>query len=639
MPIVTKSKRSTERDNITVKTQMGKPVRAGSKWWAASSKMARGEELIATAGFLKEQHNYRYRQASMFARLYSNVPLYGNIGSNWSKITPTQGLPIDRPTMNVVQSCVDTLVSRITQSRPRPVFLTDGGDSKARKLAKQMNNFIQGEFHQTGAYQLGPDILKDAAAFAGTGAIHIYPGADDKVKLERVLNTELLVDPNDSMYRKPRQLYRLKLIDRNVLAAEFPDSKTNIGNAEQAYVDSSSAEKSVSDLVLIVEGWHLPSGPESGDGLHMIACSTGVLYEEEWDKDEFPFVFLDYNPRLLGMWGQCLSEQLMGTQVEINKLLLTISKSINIVGVPRVFVENGSKVVKAHLNNEIGSIVTYTGTKPEYSVAPIVPQEMYAQLQRLVDYAYQQSGISALAAASQKPAGLDSGQAIREYDDLQSDRFAELNKRYDHMFIQLAYQIIDCAKEIAERTGSYQTVYPNKDGVKEIDLPAAEALDDPFVIQCFDASALPKDPAGRKQEIVDMMQAGLISPQEGRRLLDFPDLQQDQRLAMAAEERVLQYLDAIIEDGEYTPPDSFMDPQQAHTLAVQYYNLYVSNKLPEDRAEMLRTFAVQCQTLLAPPPVSAGMPLDPSGMAQVQPQAAPAPQPISPLVQNVPGAS
>ena len=384
-------------------------------------------------------------------------------------MTPTQGLPIDRPTMNVIQSCVDTLVSRITQSRPRPVFLTDGGDSKARKLAKQMNNFIQGEFHQSDAYKLGVEILKDAAAFAGTGCIHIYPGADNKVKLERVLNTELLVDPNDAMYRTPRQLYRLKLIDRNVLAAEFPDHKARVASAENAYIDSASAEKSVADLVMVVEGWHLPSGPGAKDGIHTIACSQGSLFEEPWDKDYFPFVMLDYNPRLLGMWGQSLSEQLMGTQVEINKLLMTISKSINLIGVPRVFVENGSKVVKAHLNNEIGSIITYSGTKPEYSVAPVLPQELYAQLQRLVDYAYQQSGISAMSAASQKPAGLNSGQAIREYDDIQSDRFAELNKRYDQMYVELAYKMIDCARDIALDTGSYQTVYPNKDGVKEID--------------------------------------------------------------------------------------------------------------------------------------------------------------------------
>jgi hypothetical protein len=38
------------------------------------------------------------------------------------------------------------------------------------------------------------------------------------------------------------------------------------------------------------------------------------------------------------------------------------------------------------------------------------------------------------------------------------------------LFVELAYQIVDCAMDIAKDTGKYQTVYPNKDGTKEINL-------------------------------------------------------------------------------------------------------------------------------------------------------------------------
>lgn len=239
---------------------------------------------------------------------------------------------------------------------------------------------------------------------------------------------------------------------------------------------------------------------------------------------------------------------------------MTISQAINLVGVPRVFVEDGSKVVKAHLNNQIGAIVTYRGTKPQYEVAPSMPADVYAQLQRLIDYAYQQSGISALAASSKKPAGLDSGAALREYDDIQSDRFATLNKRYDNLFIDLADLIVDKAADIASRDGKYQTVYPNRNGTKEIDLPAAKDLTkNPFIIQCFNASALPRDPAGRLQKVTEMIQAGMVTLSEGRRLLDYPDLEQNEKLANSGEERILQYLDEIVENGKYTPPDPFMD--------------------------------------------------------------------------------
>jgi hypothetical protein len=617
---------------VTVRTQSSKSMpNQGYQWWNAGTKKDLADQLLSTAGFLKEQQQYRYRQAGIYARLYGNMPLFNAFGSSMQKLTMGSNLPIDRPTMNVVQSCVDTLVSRITQSRPRPIFLTDNSDYKERNLAKQMNTFIQGELYQTRAYELGTTALRDASAI-GTGCLKIYENMDNRVAIDRVLEIELFVDPNDALYGFPRQMYQLKLVDRAVLMECFPKYRSIISDAEQAYPDDGGeSSRSVADQVMVVEGWRLPSSRKSNDGLHAIATTNGVIFDESWTKDKFPFVFLPYSPRLLGFWGQGLSEQLMGTQVEINKLLMTVSSAINLVGVPRVFVEDGSKVVKAQLNNQVGAIITYRGTKPVYEVAPCIPQEVYGQLQRLVEYAYQQSGISALAATSQKPAGLNSGEAIRNYDDLQSDRFAALSRRYDNLYVDLAYQIIDLAKDIADRDGKYQTVYPNKNGTKEIDLPKADLLDNKFVIQCFDASSLPRDPAGRLEKVTEMAQAGMISMQEARRLLDYPDLEQVDKLANAQEERILQVLDQIVEEGKYTPPDPFMDLQLAIQLTTQYYNLYVPAKLEEERAQLLRDFFSQLQALVqaATPPAAMG------GMGAA-PQALPQASAVSPLLPNAP---
>lgn len=630
MAKITKSERSN-RETVVVKTKQPKDKSPqGYSWWKANSKAELAQQVISTVGFLKEQQQNRHRQASVYARLYGNIPLGNSAGTSLNKLNPAQSLPVDRPTMNVVQSCVDTLTSRISQAKPRPLFLTDNGQYKERKLAKQLNGFIAGELYQTKAYELAETILRDAAIL-GTGCIKVLE-RDNKVALERVLNTELYVDHNDAFYGQPRSMYHLKLVDRSVLEQIMPEQRSKIAAAEQAYPDNSGdSQKTMSDQVMLVEAWHLPSSKDATDGRHVIACTSGVVLDEDYKDESFPFVFLNYSPRLVGFWAQGLSEQLMGTQVEINKLLVTISQSISLVGVPRVFVEDGSKVVKAHLNNNVGSIVTYRGTKPEYEVAPCVPAELYSQLQRLIDYAYQQSGISALAATSQKPAGLNSGEAIRNYDDLQSDRFAVLNKRFDTLFVDLAYKIIYKAKEISKREGKYQTVYPNKDGTKEIDLPAGcDLLENPFVIQCFEASSLPKEPAGRLQSITEMMQAGVIDAAEGRRLLGYPDLEQSDKLQSAAKERIFQQLDAIIDDSKFTPPDPYTDLAQAKTIVVQYYNLYAAAKLEESKLQMLRDWQQQVLDL-----EMAAMP-PPMPMAPGAPQAVPQAQPTSDLMAQVP---
>lgn len=621
---------SKPSSTITMSTSTRKATSQMSQWWNAKTG-DRANEMLTTAAFLKETQAYRQRQTAIYARLYGNMSLFNFIGSNISKMDQSQGLPTDRPTFNIVQSCVDTLVSRISQSRPAPVFLTDNGDYKERNLAKKLNNFILGEFYQTKTYDKAAQILRDALV-TGTGCLKIFESQDNKVALERVLCTELLIDPNEGIYGEPRQLYQIKLIDRAVLQQMFPKHKDSIKIAGKAFPDNSAdSSKTVSDQIMVVEGWHLPSGPNAHDGRHTIACNEGELFDEEYDKDKFPFVFMHFSSRMLGFWSQGIAEQLMGNQMEINSLLYTISRAIKLVGVPRVFIEEGSKVSKATNNNEVGVIIGYRGTKPIYEVAPCVPQELYAQLQRLIDYGYQQSGVSALQASSTKPAGLNSGEAIRSYDDISTDRFAALSRKYDNLFVDIAYQVIDLAKEIADRDGKYQTIYPNKNGTKQVDLPNCDLLENPFVIQCFNMSSLPRDPSGRLQKVTEMIQSGMITIREGRRMLDFPDIEQMERLANASEERIFKYLDQIIEDGIYNGPDPFMDLQLANDTVVQYYNLYSAAKLEEDKQQMLRDFFSQVQALktAAMPPVA-----PPSPMAGGQPAAAPQALPSSPLVPN-----
>lgn len=606
------------------------PKKIGSsqaQWWLNRDKEKLKNELVGTADYLKTNQSYRYRQASIYARLYGNMSLFSFIGSNMSKMDNLTGLPTDRPTFNIIQSATDTLVSRLSQSRPAPVFLTDNGDYKERNLAKKLNNFILGEFYQTKAYEKATLILRDAFV-EGTGCLKVYRTEDDKVGIDRVLLTELLIDPNEGIYGdgSPRQLYQIKLVDRAVLMAANPKFKQEIEISERATVDNSvDANRSVSDLVMVVEGWHLPSGKGAKDGRHTIACSGGVIYDEPYNKDKFPFVFLHYSPRLLGFWAQGLAEQLMGTQLEINSLLYTISRAIKLVGVPRVFVEASSKVNPAHFNSDVGTIVPYIGTKPEFEVAPCVPQELYAQLQRLIQYGFQQSGVSSMQASGEKPAGLNSGEAQRVYDDIASDRFAAMSRRYDNVFIDLAYLVTDTAKDICDETGQYSTVYPGKDGTKQIDLTKADVARDAFVIQCFNMSSLPRDPAGRMAKVTEMIQSGMITIKEGRRLLDYPDLEQVEKLANASQERIYQILDKIVEDGDYTPPDPFLDIQLATEITVQYYNLYIGAKLEEERAQMLRDFYTQLNDLK-----QAAAPQPQPGTPQANPQ----PLPQSPLVPN-----
>ncbi len=608
----------------------------GYRWWEEKNEAIRASQLCATFAYLKQGQSARLRQAAVCARLYSGQALFSFVGANMSLMDQYSPLAPNRPVYNAIKSITDTLVSRLTQNRPAPVFLTDNGDYKQRNLAKKLNSFILGEFFRTNLYAVSEYVLTDALGWAGTGCLKVFK-KDNKVAIERKLITNIFVDLQESAFGDPRRMYEVALYDREVLETLFPKAKKFIQTAEKATVDKSSvSSKTVSDLVMVVEGWSLPSGPDANDGLHTIACSSGELFSEPWEKDHFPFVFMHHHKRALGFWSMSIAEAQMGSQLELNGLLDTISKSIKLTGVPRVFYEMGSKVNKASFSNKIGILIPYQGTKPTVEVSNCVPAEMYAERDSIIARMYKAEGASELSATSEKPEGLDSGEAQRVYQDINSERFAALEKRWSNYYVDCAYLFMETVEEVIQEIGSYETVFVDrKKGRRDITLNNLKALDDTYVIQAYVESSLPKDPAGRLQKITEMIQSGMIDIQEGRRLLDFPDLGQIETLANAAEERIYMYLDDIVEKGKYEPPDQFMpimpingQASKAETIVVQYINLYSQCKLEDNKMQMLRDWFTEIQSLK-----QQAMPPQP---AQPVPQAAPMPQQQSPLVPNGP---
>lgn len=598
---------------IIVKTRAKSKVDEANrsyKWWLAQNDEELTAQLLSTTAYLKKTSQIRIRQASIYTRLLSGKPLY-NYLANVGTLDNSQQLPIGRPTANVCYSCTDTLVSRITQDRPKPIFLTDAGHYKERKISEQMNNFIVGEFFRTKTYELGAFAFRDACAI-GDGLIKVFP-QNKKVNLERRIATELLTDYNDAYYGNPRSLIDMKLVDRGTMLELFPEKTDMILKAMHGNVDNTPlSTDTISDQFIVSEGWRLPTNKESNDGRHSIVCSAGVIDDGAWTKSGFPFAKIGYNPNIVGWFSQSLCEILMPTQMEIYKMLIIASQSIELMGVPRVLIDEFSAILETAFNNNIGSIIKYKNVPPQFVNAESNPPEIYEWIKWLIENAYQMSGVSAMAAGNKLPAGLESGEAQRTYLDNQDTRFAALQRRYQNFYTDLSYLMIDCAADIAKEEGEYLTVYPNRDGTRELELPEAAILQDTYVIQCYEESSLPQDPAGRQAKLSEMLAAQEIDKEEFRTLSAFPDLQQSDALAKALRERILYSLDAIVEDGKkgYAPPDPFvLDPtDMASRLAVNYINKYIITDIEESKMQLLRDWWNHVQELkkmAMPPPVMA----------------------------------
>ena len=578
-------------------------------WWSDATEVH--AEVFDAVNSLEESQRYRHDLNLSNMRLYGNAHIQDLRAMGYSRVSKKR----ERVTLNVIQSMCDTVTSRITKNRPKATFLTSGGDFTMQSKAKLLDKFVRGQFYEAGIYDIAPKVFLDACVF-GTGIIKVYE-TDGKVKIERVFPNEVMVDDAEAIYGAPRQLFQTKYISRQVLLSAYPEFKAKILEASNGEERESWSEESLSDQVRCVEAWYLPSAKDAEDGRHVICIDTATLSDERWRRDYFPFVQIRWTERLLGYWGQGLAEQLTGVQVEINTLLQRIQHQMHLA-TPKVFIETGAKISKAHINNEAWGIIEYSGTPPQFFVPKTVSGEIFSHLDRLLSEAYAISGISQLSAQARKPAGLDSGVALREFSDIESERFVYVGQAYERMFLAVAHQLVDLAREISDRGDTYDVISHGDKTIERIKWSDINLDEDKYVMKVFPTSLLPMTPAAKLQSVQEMLQAGLLTLQEGRALLDYPDLESVNMLATAAQEDAMMLIDEMLNKGRYHPPEPFSNLPLTMKLIQSAYLRAKVDKAPEERLELLRRYLEDAMALLTAPPAQ-----EPLDMSNVTPMAGP----------------
>lgn len=567
-------------------------------YWYKAKKDETHLDVFAHLGYLNKNQSYRSMDNLRNARLYGNYEMAGLDAYTYSRVETSYNVS-HRVTLNVIQSMIDTVSSKITKNKPRPTFLTDGGDWTLQQRAKKLTKFIDGVFTGTEFYKQASRAFVDSCIF-GTGAIKIFR-EDNEIKAERVFIDELKVDDTEGFYGDIRNIHQVKYIHKDVLKSMFPDKIFKIEQAnhsENSYSHGYSGNINSKDMIMVIESWHLPSKKDAGDGRHTISISNCDLFDEEYSKMFLPFVFFRWTEKPVGFFGQGLAEQLQGVQMEINKILRTIQVSMHLVSVPKLLVEASSKIVTAHLNNKIGGIIKYAGTPPQYAPLGGIPRELFSHLDRLYQRAYEIAGVSQLSAQSQKPSGLDSGKALREFNDIESERFMSVGTRYEKAFVDASKIIINMARDIYKEEGKFEIKAKGKDFIETIDWSEVDIDDDKFLMDIFPTSSLSKTPSGRLQDVVELLQAGFISREDGLKLLDFPDLEATLNLSNAAIENIDKMISTMIEKGEYQPPEPYQNLQLGIQKVQQAYLYYKGQNAPEDKLELLRQWMEDAKGLI-----------------------------------------
>jgi len=630
-----------QRSNMRKTDSKGKvlrePIKEGTDervnfhWWKVDDDQddaTLAGNIAATIKQIQNHQSARLEQLVVSTRLYGNTSAFSLLGTAFTRSASVNSNPMSqRISYNLCQSVIDTLVSKIAKNKIIATFLTQGGIWKMQRKAELLSKFIDGVSYACKMNTMRVMAFFHAAIW-GDGILHIFDD-NGKVGVDHVFPHELLVDMVETLATKPQQMHRVKFVDRDVLFDLFPESKEEIGLCNPATAQDVGGSGTVADLMMVTESWHLPSGPEADDGLHVICCGDAILFKEEWTKDYFPFAILPYAKRPLGFWSQGACERLQNLQGEINRTMILDQRSRWMMGSFKILIENGSKVVTQHLNNEVGSIIHYTGTPPQYVTPPPIQGDTAAYIDGLIAKGYQQEGVSQLAAASLKPEGIDSGAGLRTLDQIGDDRFLFVGQQVEEFVLECDRQMIEVAKDIYAKKKSYKVVFPDTNFLETIDWKDIQLEADEYILKAYPTSTLPQEPDARLSYVQEQMQAGLISPRTGRKLMAQPDVEMSDALANAKENLLHKIFEGILDNEEYTPPEPFYDLVLAKQMLLDYYNYGKLHNASEESLAMLQQFNTQIDDL-----TGANQPPAPP-MQAAQPQANPMPTPQSNMVPNV----
>lgn len=583
-------------------------VSADVQWWTEENEGQRAAILCDVAARIWRDQSPAREGMLRAARMYGTLPMMGLSPKLYRQRTVTRGR---RLALNLIKAVVNTYTAMVTKDRPKVSFVTSGGDDALQRRAKRLEKFVDGTCYDQSLHVQAYQVVRDSALFT-FGVVKFFrdeSGKKPRVGIERTLPWEWLFDDQEAADGKPPNGYHVKFVDRRALAHDVRRGK--FGKADKALatqIEMSSAAGfddvgeafdavNTVDWCAVVEGWHLP--PSSGEpGRHTIAV-VGVdtpILDEEYDWHRFPAEVLWRERPVQGIHGESLADELAPIQVEISRLLMLIQRA-QMYAVGHWLVEEGSRVNTNAIDDVVASIIRYAGTAPKYEAPPTVAGDVYSHLDRLWARGFEVVGVNQMNAAGQKPAGMVSGKAMLVYADVTSQRFKPCYAEYQDWYLRVAQQILHWAAEIAEEHPEYQIKAPGKmmDAVRWAD---ANLREEEYVLEMFPTNKLADEPAARLSQVQEMMNAGLLHPDDARRLLDMPDIEAINSYAAASYDNVMEAARRIIEEGEYFGPVAQMNLQDSIARMQQVFLKARFDRVPDDRLDMIDRWLLEAKQLL-----------------------------------------
>lgn len=532
-----------------------RPLSDGANRWFAYTSP---EECVHAAWDWVDRLRAAHAQAAMMDLVYDAIYRGQPIGAPTAGAQFLQlrsGVLIN---LNVIMSIVDTAVARFSKRRPFPVISADDAGWTEKGFAKRASRVLRRKLGDPRLERENPRILRDMC-IRGDGCMKAFI-EDGDVSYKRTPIHEWIVDPFEAEIGAIRTWAHVRPEPRDVMLKRYPTFATEIANApnftsKDAWSIFTYHQQTLADTIEVRELWHLPTSPGADDGLHIVTIRGYVIHSRRWRHPRPPVQRCQWTAAQRGFRGGGLVEQLAGPQEQINDILKDAREGLKHGSQLKVFTQRGSGVNKHHLRARHPAVIEFDGAEPHYIAPNPVSNQALEIANMLIERMYQISGVSQMAASSKNPLGASaSGKALDSMDDLQSERFANVEADYQQYRVLLGATTIDLAQDIADEVAGKLEPYFDQDEttideaaewIDEIEWDKVQIDSGPYHLILEPINYLADARGGRLSQVAELGKNGLIpNPAIQADLFDEPDIQRANRTILGPKHK----LDRIMED-------------------------------------------------------------------------------------------
>lgn len=500
---------------------------------------------METTDFKKAVNELKTLNSQRIVKYYRNRSLYEstprlnieniknpNVVGYYNGISELNEDTTATPNLNVIKSCIDTLSSKIAQSKVRPFFNCVNGSFKDIQTVKSAQQFFDQYYDAEDVNKKVSEAFRDACIFENG---YIFIDVDTK-KIDKALPWQVYERPSELSYGKvtrtyfERKDYPITLLPSKVLNA----IKDKLGFNE--YVTYGL----YFDTVNKIKVYYVPE--------------YDFILEEPFEAERTPFIRIYYNCPVSGNTSNSVVDMLYTIQLEINTLMNKIKDASQLNIAMTYLIPKGSGLKTGQLNNRIGNIIEYeptsnmTGSPVTVSTPSFIDPQYMALLNELIAKAYELVGISALSAQSKKPTGLNSGIALSTMEDVESERFeTQLN--------QVIKSYVDIARTCLEVFPKDEDILPEVTTRMTIKWGDIVEESKKMQIQFSSADALSKDPSQKLQQLIALAQAGVIPQSRISQFMEIPDLQGGYSIANNAINAVMSIIQDCVNNDVFDIPE------------------------------------------------------------------------------------